>query len=124
MNLKDVYDLLDAEILVGGDQMHAELTTAFAADTMSDLLAFGRAGGILLTRMTSPQVIRTSDIMDIAAIIMIRGKIPSPEVIQLAGELHVPILATRFSQFEAAGLLYAKGLRGNIEKADERHAAV
>ncbi|MCX5820895.1 MAG: DRTGG domain-containing protein [Deltaproteobacteria bacterium] len=124
MNLQDVYDLLDAEILVGGDQMHAELTTAFAADTMSDLLAFGRAGGILLTRMTSPQVIRTSDIMDIAAIIMIKGKIPSPEVIQLAGELHVPILATRFPQFEAAGLLYAKGLRGNIAKVDERHTTV
>jgi predicted transcriptional regulator len=122
MNLQEVYDLLDAEILVGRDQMHAELTTAFAADTMSDLLAFGRAGGILLTRMTSPQVIRTSDIMDIAAIIMIRGKIPSQEVIQLAEELHVPILATRFPQFEAAGLLYAKGLRGNIEKLDERHA--
>jgi predicted transcriptional regulator len=105
MNLQDVYDLLDAEILVGRDQMHVELTSAFAADTMSDLLAFGRAGGILLTRMTSPQVIRTSDIM-------IRGKIPSPEVIQLAGELHVPLLATRLPQFEAAGLLYAKGLRG------------
>lgn len=112
MNLQDVYDLLDAEILSGGDQMHTELTTAFAADTMSDLLAFGRAGGLLLTRMTSPQVIRTSDIMDIAAIIMIRGKIPSKEVIELAAELRVPILATRLPQFEAAGLLYAKGLRG------------
>jgi predicted transcriptional regulator len=112
MNLQDIYDLLDAEILVGRDRMHVEPTSAFAADTMSDLLAFGRAGGILLTRMTSPQVIRTSDIMDIAAVIMIRGKIPSPEVIQLAGELHVPLLATRLPQFEAAGLLYAKGLRG------------
>lgn len=122
MNLREVYDLLDAEILVGGDRMHVELTTAFAADTMSDLLAFGRAGGILLTRMTSPQVIRTSDIMNIAAIVMIRGKIPSREVIQLAGELHIPILATRFTQFEAAGLLYAKGLRGKIETLDEQDA--
>lgn len=112
MNLQDVYDLLDAEILAGKDQMNVELTTAFAADTMSDLLAFGKSGGLLLTRMTSPQVIRTSDIMDIAAIVMIRGKIPSKEVIELSEELHVPILATRLPQFEAAGLLYAKGLRG------------
>jgi predicted transcriptional regulator len=121
MNLRDVCDLLDAEILAGRDQMDLELTTAFAADTTSDFLAFGRAGGILLTRMTSPQVVRMSDVMDIAAVIMIRDKIPSPEVIQLAEELHVPILATRFPQFEAAGLLYAKGLRGNIEKVDGRH---
>lgn len=113
MNLQDVCNLLDAEILVKGDQMHAELTTAFSADTMSDLLAFGRAGGLLLTRMTSPQVIRTSDVMDIAAIIMIRGKVPAREVIDLAEELHVPILVTRLPQFEASGLLYAKGLRGS-----------
>ena len=116
MNIRDVCDLLDAKILVGGDRMQAELTTAFAADTMSDLLAFGRPGGILLTRMTSPQVIRTSDIMNIKAVVMIRGKIPSAEVLHLAEELHVPILATGVPQFEAAGILYAKGLRGNIKE--------
>jgi predicted transcriptional regulator len=124
MNLRDVSDLLDAEILAGGDQLPAELTAAFAADTMSDLLAVGRAGGLLLTRMTSPQLIRTADIMDIAAVLIIRGKTPSLEVIQLAEELHVPLLATHFPQFEAAGLLYEKGLRGNIEKAGGRHATL
>jgi predicted transcriptional regulator len=123
MTLQHIKDLLDAEILAGGNQMHTEVISAFVADMMSDLLAFGSAGSLLLTRMTSPQVIRTSDILDIAAIIMVRGKIPPPEVIQLAEELNVPILATRFLQFEAAGLLYTKGLRGNIDKADERHAA-
>jgi predicted transcriptional regulator len=112
MKLPEISQLLDAEILVDGEGTNPELTAAFAADTMSDLLAFGMAGAILLTRMTSPQVIRTSDVMNIAAIIMINGKIPAKDVIQLARELHVPILATRLPQFEVAGLLYARGLRG------------
>ncbi len=124
MTLQEIRDLLNADILTGGNQMQAEVISAFSADMMSDLLAFGSAGSLLLTRMTSPQVIRTSDILDIAAIVMVRGKIPPPEVIQLADELNVTILATRFLQFEAAGRLYANGLRGNIDQADERHAAV
>jgi predicted transcriptional regulator len=124
MTLQEIKDLLDAEILAGGNQMHTEVISAFSADMMSDLLAFGSAGSVLLTRMTSPQVIRTSDILSIAAIIMVRGKIPPLEVIQLSEELNVPILATRFLQFEAAGLLYANGLRGNIDKVDESHAVV
>lgn len=115
MTLQEISDLLNAEILVGTDQLHKEVTTAFVADMMSDLLAFGKAGGLLLTRMASPQVIRTSDILEIAAIMMVRGKVPSPEVMQLAEELHVPILATKIPQFEAAGILYSKGLRGSVD---------
>jgi predicted transcriptional regulator len=115
MTLGEIAGLLDAEILVGGDQMHQEITTALGADLMSDLLAFGKAGGLLLTRMASPQVIRTSDILDIVAIMMVRGKIPPPEVIQLAEELHVPVLATQHPHLEAAGILYAKGLRSGID---------
>lgn len=122
MTLQEIRNLLDAEILSCGNQMHKEVHRAFAADTMSDLLAFGKAGHILLTRITSPQVVRTSDLLEITAIVMVRGKIPPPEVIQLAEELNVPILATRFLQFDVSGLLYANGLRGNLEKADDRRA--
>ena len=115
MTLQEIADLLAAEILVGANQMQKEVTTAFGADMMSDLLAFGKAGGLLLTRMATAQVIRTSEILDLGAIIMVRGKVPSPEVLQLAEELQVPILATEVPQFEASGILYAVGLRGSID---------
>jgi len=65
--------------------------------------------------MATPQVIRTSEILDLAAVVMVRGKVPLPEVLQLAEELHVPILATELPQFEASGILYAMGMRGGID---------
>ena len=44
MTLQEIRDLLDAEILAGGSQMHTEVISAFGADMMSDLLAYWERG--------------------------------------------------------------------------------
>ncbi|HAR98217.1 MAG TPA: hypothetical protein DCS11_04845 [Syntrophus sp. (in: bacteria)] len=118
MILREIKDLLDAEVLVGEDQMDMEVKTAFGADLMSDVLAFAQSGSLLLTGLTNPQVIRTADVLDIAAIIIVRGKRPSPDTVQLAGDLGIPILVTRFILFETAGRLYQSGIRGCLVKVD------
>jgi len=118
VTLKEVAELLDADVLAGQDQLEMEVKTGFGADLMSDVLAFAKPGSMLLTGLTNPQVVRTADILDIAAIIMVRGKRPVPEAIQLATELKIPVLSTRFILFEAIGRLYAKGMRGCIERVD------
>ncbi|MFB3925526.1 MAG: DRTGG domain-containing protein [Syntrophales bacterium] len=116
MTLSEIKEILDAEVLVGNDQMNKEVKTAFSADLMSDVLAFAKPGSLLLTGLTNPQVVRTSDILDIAAIIVVRGKIPPQETIRLAEELKIPILTTRYILFETSGRLHARGIVGCIEK--------
>jgi predicted transcriptional regulator len=118
VKLNEIVKILNADILVGRDQLEMEVRTAFGADLMSDVLAFAKSGSLLLTGLTNPQVIRTADILDIAAIIMVRGKIPAPETIRLAEELGIPILSTKLILFETAGRLYEKGIRGCIERVD------
>ena len=119
MKLREVKEILDAEVLVGEDQLDMEIEAGACADSMSDVLAFVESGSLLLTGLTNLHVVRTSDILDIAAIVIVRGKQPQPETIQLAEELHIPILLTRFILYEAAGRLYAKGLVGCVEKIAE-----
>jgi len=119
VNLQQVKDILDADVIVGSDQLEMEVKTAFGADLMSDVLAFAKPGSLLLTGLTNPQVIRTSDVLDIAAIILVRGKRPLPETIQLAEELRIPLLSTKYILFESVGRLYAKGIRGCIEKVGD-----
>lgn len=121
VTLYDIKKILDAEILVGEDQMDKEVKTAFAADLMSDVLAFAKPGSLLLTGLTNPQVVRTSDILDIAAIILVRGKIPPQETVRLAEELKIPILSTRYILFETSGRLHAQGIVGCIEKVGSDH---
>ncbi|HOJ70221.1 MAG TPA: DRTGG domain-containing protein [Syntrophorhabdaceae bacterium] len=120
MTLKEVRDILDAEVFVGHDQLDMEVKTAFGADLMSDVLAFAKAGSLLLTGLTNPQIVRTSDVLDIAAIIIVRGKKPLPETITLAEELRIPLLGTKYILFETAGRLYANGIVGCVERVAEK----
>ena len=118
MTLREVKELLDAEVLIGEDQLDMEVRTAFVADLMSDVLSFATAGCLLITGITNPQVVRTADILDISAIIIGRGKRPSAETLQLGKEMNIPILTTKYILFEIAGQLHAKGIKGCIEKVE------
>jgi len=118
--LHEIKDLLEAEVLIGEDQLDMEVKTAFMADLMSDVLAFATAGSLLITGLTNPQVLRTADVIDIAAIIMGRGKRLSPEMTQLAEMMNIPVLTTKYILFEVAGRLYSKGIRGCIEKVGSK----
>ena len=120
MTLREIKELLDAEVLIGEDQLGMEVDKAFVADLMSDVLAFATAGSLLITGLTNPQVVRTADVLDIAAIIMGRGKRPSQETFQLGEELNIPILTTKYIHFEVAGRLYSKGIKGCIEKVGSK----
>jgi predicted transcriptional regulator len=118
LTLNDVKIILNADVIVGEEHMDLEVKTAFGADLMSDVLAFAKAGSLLLTGLTNSQVIRTANILDIAAIILVRGKKPSTETINLAKELKIPLLTTKYILFETAGRLYAKGIVGCLEKVE------
>jgi hypothetical protein len=74
LTLNDVKIILNADVIVGEEHMDLEVKTAFGADLMSDVLAFAKAGSLLLTGLTNSQVIRTANILDIAAIILVRGQ--------------------------------------------------
>jgi predicted transcriptional regulator len=123
VKLREIKEILDAEVVVGGDQLDKDVNTAFAADLMSDVLAFATAGSLLLTGITNPQVVRTAEVLDIAAIIMVRGKRPSQETVLLAQELKTPILSTKYIMFETSGRLHERGIVGCIEKVGERNDA-
>ncbi|MGE5654279.1 MAG: DRTGG domain-containing protein [Bacillota bacterium] len=113
MRLAEVRDVLGAEVLVGGTWLEREVNAACGADLMSDVLAFSRARTMLLTGLTNPQVIRTAEMIDMTAIVFVRGKRPSSEVIAMAEERGIPLLLTEYPLYEACGLLFSRGLGGN-----------
>jgi predicted transcriptional regulator len=81
------------------------------ADLMSDVLASIQPEAALLTGLCNPQVVRTAQIADIRAIILVRGKHPAKETIKLANEEQIPLITTTLGLFEACGILYDAGLK-------------
>ena len=116
MTLRDIVKILDAKVLVGEDRLDTSVKTAFSADLMSDVLAFARSGSLIITGLTTLQVVRTASILDAVGLVIVRGKIPSLETLTLAQELDIPIISTRYILFETSGRLYANGIVGCVEK--------
>ncbi len=82
---------------------------------MSDVLAFIKADSLLITGLVNPQVVRTAEMVEIAAICFVRGKQPQNETIKLANEKEIPLLATTIPMYEACGRLHKRGLHGYDE---------
>jgi len=119
MTLAEVKRILNADVIVGEDKLDMEVEQGFAADLMSDVLAFAKEGSMLLTGLTNPLVVRTADTLDLRVIVFVRGKRPAPDAIKLAQEKNIPLLATRYILFESCGRLFEAGMRGSVQKAGE-----
>jgi len=115
MKLKEIKEILEAELVSGGNNLDVEIAMGCGADLMSDVLAFIKEGALLITGLTNPQVVRTAEMVDVKAICFVRGKRPGEDTIRLAKGKGIPLLMTRLPMFEACGLLYKNGLRGCSE---------
>ena len=115
MKIREIKDLLDATLLAGEDSLEHEVASACCSDMMSDVLAYVKDQGVLITGLINPQVIRTANMMDMVCIVFARGKAPTEEMIELARECGIVVLCTKKRAFEASGILYLAGLSRNIE---------
>lgn len=108
MELEKVLNLIDGELLIGN--MNRSMKTAFSSDLMSDVLAFVEEDTVLITGLINNQVIRTAEMLDLKAIIFVRGKMPAEDVIKMAEVKDITLLRTKFTLFETSGILYNNGL--------------
>jgi predicted transcriptional regulator len=112
MKLNEIQDILDCEVLIGEDQLDRTVFAGGGADLMDDILSAVAKGSVLLTGLTTEQVIRTAKIAEVGAVVFVRGKRPKENVLALARTYDLPVLRTRYSMFVASGRLYMNGLRG------------
>lgn len=110
MKISKVQEILDAKILNGEDMLEEEVFSACGSDLMSDVLAFVKNQGLLLTGLNNLQVVRTAEMMDIKAIVFVRGKTPDDEIIALAQKKDMIIMTTEEPLYSACGKLYSGGL--------------
>jgi DRTGG domain. len=112
MRIDDVIKILDAELLTEYNFPNMELCSACGSDLMSDVMAYVKENVLLLTGLVNPQVIRTAEMMDIKAIVFVRGKKPGQTIIDMGQEKGIAILAAKDPMFIACGKLYNAGLTG------------
>lgn len=112
MRIEEIIDILDAELLTKVDSSQLEIFSACGADLMSDVMAYVKENVLLLTGLVNVQVIRTAEMMDIKAVMFVRGKNPGQDIISLAEEKGIILMRTKQPLYISCGKLYSSGLTG------------
>ena len=110
MNVEDLIKIINGKLLVNSADLTREIKGGCGADLMSDVLASIQPEAVLLTGLCNPQVVRTAMMADVSAIVLVRGKNPPLETIDLAEQEQIPLISTPFGMFELCGRLMNAGL--------------
>ena len=97
MKISQLVEILDAQVFTANTyNPEREVNYAFSCDLMSDALMLLRnvpmkfcEEGLLATGLVTIQGVRTAEMLDINVLLLVRGKIPSQQVIKAAEELQI-----------------------------------
>lgn len=118
MKIREIQQLLNATLLCGEENLDHNVDSACCSDMMSDVLAYVKDQGVLITGLINPQVIRTASMMDMVCIVFVRSKSPTEEMVELAEKCGIAVMSSTLRAYDACGLLYASGLSSNAGGAN------
>ncbi len=110
MTLRELVEALGLEILEAGN-LDREVTQAYAADLLSDVLAHAAPGSLWITLQNHANVAAVAALKELA-VLLVNGRRPDPDMLQRAREHKVTVLSSHLPAFDIAGRLYQAGLRG------------
>lgn len=111
MKIREIAELLNAEVVCGSKYNDKEVEYAFASDLMSDVLTTRKDSMLLITGLATVQAVRTAEMSDIHCIIFARGKKLSDDMLEIASENEMVLMKCSYSVFRTSGLLYAAGIQ-------------
>ncbi len=113
MKLAEIKDAVAAKIVCCDHLLTIDIEVVCGADLMSDVLACDiKPNTLLITSLANTQVMRTAEMVELAAILFVRGKKPNQQMIEMAEEVSIPLMCTDENMFNTCGKLYKLDLTG------------
>jgi hypothetical protein len=108
MNVKELAQMIDAQLHLGSGTGEAEISGAYAADTMSDLIAHAAPDTLLVTSLDNNQLLRVADLMDVPGICITAAGNTARHLSPATG---TALLFSRVGLEQTCALLAAAGLK-------------
>ncbi|MCQ2604426.1 MAG: hypothetical protein MJ215_05225 [Spirochaetia bacterium] len=100
MTFKEITEYITCEVINKGRDFDTfDIKNVSAGDMMSEVLVGDEENRILVTALTTDQVVRTADIVEACGIILINGKRPQASMKQLAIESDLTLISTKNNMF-------------------------
>jgi len=108
--LSHIIEILGCQVHYGTHLLNRTASCLIASDRMSYVLSSALTGSILITALTSPQVIRTAYVTDLIAVIFVKGEKPAGRTVELGKESDIPLLSTDLTLDETLDKLSRAGI--------------
>ncbi len=92
MRVEDLALRIDARLHLSAGSTGSEVGQAYAADTMSELIAHAAPDTLLVTSLNNTQLVRVAELMDVPGICLVGGANPGPDLLSLAEAAGTAIL--------------------------------
>jgi hypothetical protein len=101
MTFKDVNQALRGRVVAQNEYFDTRnIEHIVAGDLMSEVLVAEEENLILITSLSSDQVVRTAHVVDAMGIILVNNKTPQESTVRLAREFGLNIIAVDLPMFE------------------------
>lgn len=109
MRLAEVLQRLEAEEIVPAMDYEVEVRNIAASDLLSDILATDKTDFVILTGLTTVQIVRTAEISGAIGVILVRNKVAPTDTVNFARAKGIPLARTRFPMESCIRLADMKG---------------
>jgi len=112
MTITDLAGLVEGAAAGASDALDREVRGGYASDLLSDVMANAQDGDAWITMQRHVNTVAVAQLKNLAGIVIVNGRQPEADMIERAAAHGVAIVTTPLTAFDAAGRLYAAGLRG------------
>jgi hypothetical protein len=112
MTVTELARVLDGTVIGPAGAGPREVGGGYASDLLSDVMAHAQDGDAWITRQRHVNTVAVAQLKNLAGIVIVNGRQPEADMAARAAEHGVAIVTTPLTAFDAAGRLYAQGLRG------------
>lgn len=113
MKVREILKRLDLAAATGETGLDREAVAGYCGDLLSDVMANIRKGAVWMTIQTHQNIVAVGVLKELAAIILVNGRVPDEDTKKNAEEEGIPILLSKLPAYELAAKLYDLGVGRN-----------
>ena len=107
MKVADLVKKLGLTVFSGDKGLDNEVDGGYVSDLLSDVMGNADYGMVWITLQTHKNVMAISSLKDLAAVILVKGLKPDPDMAAQSNQENIPVLGSTLQTFELAGKLHA-----------------
>ncbi len=115
MKLDEIAATLDLTLLTPETPAlkETDITSGYASDLLSDVLAHAPEGGLLVTLQVHLNVIAVASHAELTAVVFAGNRRPEPDVVEKAAAEGITLYVSSHGTFDLVGRLYGLGVKGS-----------